>query len=173
MTPNESFTSIVTVKYSAAILFCSFFRTDLFHMSSVGSPISIRGGRRIFVSGHQEQPMSQGFKDILRVNDCFLCRKPQSSDCKILPCSHSFHSNCIDKWKSNTPCSRCPICQSYLEDADNLLDSAVIHLPSFDSCFLQPQVNQTASLIPPSAKAKGLALLFLLAQATDELEDSD
>jgi len=48
---------------------------------------------------------------------CTICLEPMGpgSELRMLPCMHSFHRACIDKWLTMPGAPRCPIDQTVVE----------------------------------------------------------
>ncbi|KAI5130215.1 E3 Ubiquitin-Protein Ligase Rlim [Manis pentadactyla] len=59
---------------------------------------------------------------------CCICITDykEGTKVRILPCSHSFHTYCIDRWLTEK--HTCPLCRSELADADIVEDYGSIHV---------------------------------------------
>ncbi|GIY96554.1 hypothetical protein CEXT_72521 [Caerostris extrusa] len=57
-----------------------------------------------------------------KVVNCSICLDTsRNRKMRLLPCSHSFHNRCIQKWMKSNP--KCPICRNSLEEKEDLDDS--------------------------------------------------
>lgn len=51
---------------------------------------------------------------------CCVClsRLDKGEDKRLLPCSHEFHRECVDRWLKNGCRRTCPVCRLLMEDGD-------------------------------------------------------
>jgi len=45
--------------------------------------------------------------------DCVICLDKKDNEMETLPCNHSFHKVCIDRWRHN---NTCPICREVINN---------------------------------------------------------
>ena len=43
-------------------------------------------------------------------DECSICLTSQKKSLKVLECSHTFHTDCINMWTASTP--KCPLCRA-------------------------------------------------------------
>lgn len=56
--------------------------------------------------------MSEDESPLGEDNPCVICLGADQMPCRELPCTHTFHTSCIDKWLAQSPHADCPVCRA-------------------------------------------------------------
>ncbi|XP_010251297.1 PREDICTED: E3 ubiquitin-protein ligase RNF13-like [Nelumbo nucifera] len=90
--------------------------------------------------------------------DCVVCLEnfKVGDKCRLLPCKHSFHANCVDSWLLKTPV--CPICRTsaYPQKAGMVVGEESSHSVEVPSEFMETrpvEVGSRLSSNPPTLQA--------------------